>query len=237
MEKDKARLPQQRGRRRNAKRCMSRKRLILLVALLIVHTALNLIQFSGYEAVMLDDGSVAWQRIPFNQVLMDSLIGLLAVFLWLGANLCLCYGKKKAACVQSILAVLAVLAALTGIGELYIVVLAVGGPDWYGILPFYILLYNVMVLCAAISKKAQWHQYVAFAASCLMLFLPPWPNFPMAAFGGMGAVLAFDPQWKQKWKQKSQEQEKKALENTCYPALEAYKSELLKKKEGDKKDV
>lgn len=218
MEKDKARLPQQRGRRRNAKRCMSRERLILLVALLIVHTALNLIYYG-------------------NEFCVEPLISVLAVFLWLGANFWLCYGKKKAACVQSILAVLAVLAALTRIGKLYIVVLAVSRNDWYGILPFYILLYNVMVLCAAISKKAQWHQYVAFAASCLMLFLPPWPNFPMAAFGGMGAVLAFDPQWKQKWKQKSQEQEKKALENTCYPALEAYKSELLKKKEGDKKDV
>lgn len=218
MEKDKARLPQQRGRRRNAKRCMSRERLILLVVLLIVHTALNLIYYG-------------------NEFCVELLISVLAVFLWLGANFWLCYGKKKAACVQSILAVLAVLAALTRIGKLYIVVLAVSRNDWYGILPFYILLYNVMVLCAAISKKAQWHQYVAFAASCLMLFLPPWPNFPMAAFGGMGAVLAFDPQWKQKWKQKSQEQEKKALENTCYPALEAYKSELLKKKEGDKKDV
>lgn len=215
MEKDKARLPQQRGRRRNAKRCMSRERLILLVVLLIVHTALNLIYYG-------------------NEFCVELLISVLAVFLWLGANFWLCYGKKKAACVQSILAVLAVFAR---IGELYTVVLAVGGFDWYGILPFYILLYNVMVLCAAISKKAQWHQYVAFAASCLMLFLPPWPNFAMAAFGGMGAVLAFDPQWKQKWKQQSQEQEKKALENTCYPALEAYKSELLKKKEGDKKDV
>lgn len=223
MEKDKARLPQQRGRRRNAKRCMSRKRLILLVVLLIVHTALNLIQSYQYHGK--------------NKFWVEPLISVLAVFLWLGANFWLCYGKKKAACFHSIFAVLAVLAALTRIGELYIVVLAVGGSDWYGILPFYILLYNVMVLCAAISKKAQWHQYVAFAASCLMLFLPPWPYFPMAAFGGMGAVLAFDPQWKQKWKQKSQEQEKKALENTCYPALEAYKSELLKKKEGDKKDV
>lgn len=221
MEKDKARLPQQRGRRRNAKRCMSRRRIILLVVLLIVHTALNLLY---YETIKL------WVGLFIN---------VLAVFLWLGANFWLCYGKKKAACFHSIFAVLAVLAALTRIGELYIVVLAVGGSDWYGILPFYILilLYNVMVLCAAISKKAQWHQYVAFAASCLMLFLLPWPNFAMAAFGGMGAVLAFDPQWKQKWKQKSQEQEKKALENTCYPALEAYKSELLKKKEGDKKDV
>lgn len=218
MERNEARLPQQRGRRRNAKRCMSRRRLILLVVLLIVHTALNLIYYG-------------------NEFCVELLISVLAVFLWLGANFWLCYGKKKAACFHSIFAVLAVLAALTRIGELYIVVLAVGGSDWYGILPFYILLYNVMVLCAAISKKAQWHQYVAFAASCLMLFLPPWPNFPMAAFGGMGAVLAFDPQWKQKWKQKSQEQEKKALENTCYPALEAYKSELLKKKEGDKKDV
>lgn len=218
MERNEARLPQQRGRRRNAKRCMSRKRLILLVVLLIVHTALNLIYYG-------------------NEFWVEPLISVLAVFLWLGANLCLCYGKKKAACFHSIFAVLAVLAALTRIGELYIVVLAVGASDWYGILPFYILLYNVMVLCAAISKKAQWHQYVAFAASCLMLFLPPWPNFAMAAFGGMGAVLAFDPQWKQKWKQKSQEQEKKALENTCYPALEAYKSELLKKKEGDKKNV
>lgn len=226
MERNEARLPQQRGRRRNAKRCMSRERLILLVVLLIVYTALNLIQSYQYHGK--------------NKFWVEPLISVLAVFLWLGANLCLCYGKKKAACVQSILAVLALLAALTGIGELYIVVLAVGGSDWHGILPFYIiliLLYNVMVLCAAISKKAQWHQYVAFAASCLMLFLPPWPNFAMAAFGGMGAVLAFDPQWKQKWKQKSQEQEKKALENTCYPALEAYKSELLKKKEGDKKDV
>lgn len=223
MEKDKARLPQQRGRRRNAKRCMSRERLILLVVLLIVYTALSLIQSYQYNG-----------EIKFW---VEPLISVLAVFLWLGANFWLCYGKKKAACFHSIFAVLAVLAALTRIGELYIVVLAVGGSDWYGILPFYILLYNVMVLCAAISKKAQGHQYVAFAASCLMLFLPPWPNFPMAAFGGMGAVLAFDPQWKQKWKQKSQEQEKKALENTCYPALEAYKSELLKKKEGDKKDV
>ncbi len=223
MERNEARLPQQRGRRRNAKRCMSRERLILLVVLLIVYTALNLIQSYQYHGK--------------NKFWVEPLISVLAVFLWLGANLCLCYGKKKAACFHSIFAVLAVLAALTRIGELYIVVLAVGGPDWYGILPFYILLYNVMVLCAAISKKAQWHQYVAFAASCLMLFLPPWPNFAMAAFGGMGAVLAFDPQWKQKWKQKSQEQEKKALENTCYPALEAYKSELLKKKEGDKKDV
>lgn len=223
MEKDKARLPQQRGRRRNAKRCMSRERLILLVVLLIVHTALSLIQSYQYNG-----------EIKFW---VEPLISVLAVFLWLGANFWLCYGKKKAACFHSIFAVLAVLAALTRIGELYIVVLAVGGSDWYGILPFYILLYNVMVLCAAISKKAQWHQYVAFAASCLMLFLPPWLNFAMAAFGGMGAVLAFDPQWKQKWKQKSQEQEKKALENTCYPALEAYKSELLKKKEGDKKDV
>lgn len=217
MEKDKARLPQQRGRRRNAKRCMSRERLILLVVLLIVHTALNLIYYG-------------------NEFCVELLISVLAVFLWLGANFWLCYGKKKAACVQSILAVLAVFAR---IGELYIVLHAVGSYAWYSILPFYILilLYNVMVLCAAISKKAQWHQYVAFAASCLMLFLPPWPNFAMAAFGGMGAVLAFDPQWKQKWKQKSQEQEKKALENTCYPALEAYKSELLKKKEGDKKNV
>lgn len=223
MEKDKARLPQQRGRRRNAKRCMSRERLILLVVLLIVHTALSLIQSYQYHGK--------------NKFWVEPLISVLAVFLWLGANFWHCYGKKKAACFHSIFAVLAVLAALTRIGELYIVVLAVGGSDWYGILPFYILLYNVMVLCAAISKKAQWHQYVAFAASCLMLFLPPWPNFAMAAFGGMGAVLAFDPQWKQKWKQKSQEQEKKALENTCYPALEAYKSELLKKKEGDKKDV
>ena len=223
METDKARLPQQRGRRRNAKRCMSRERLILLVVLLIVHTALSLIQSYQYHGK--------------NKFWVEPLISVLAVFLWLGANFWHCYGKKKAACFHSIFAVLAVLAALTRIGELYIVVLAVGGSDWYGILPFYILLYNVMVLCAAISKKAQWHQYVAFAASCLMLFLPPWPNFAMAAFGGMGAVLAFDPQWKQKWKQKSQEQEKKALENTCYPALEAYKSELLKKKEGDKKDV
>lgn len=218
MERNKARLPHQRGRRRNAKRCMSRERLILLVVLLIVHTALNLIYYG-------------------NEFCVELLISVLAVFLWLGANFWLCYGKKKAACFHSIFAVLAVLAALTRIGELYIVLLAVGRNDWYGILLFYTLLYNVMVLCAAISKKAQWHQYVAFAASCLMLFLPPWPNFPMAAFGGMGAVLAFDPQWKQKWKQKSQEQEKKALENTCYPALEAYKSELLKKKEGDKKDV
>lgn len=223
MERNEARLPQQRGRRRNAKRCMSRERLILLVVLLIVHTALSLIQSYQYNG-----------EIKFW---VEPLISVLAVFLWLGANFWLCYGKKKAACFHSIFAVLAVLAALTRIGELYIVVLAVGGSDWYGILPFYILLYNVMVLCAAISKKAQWHQYVAFAASCLMLFLPPWPNFAMAAFGGMGAVLAFDPQWKQKWKQESQEQEKKALENTCYPALEAYKSELLKKKEGDKKDV
>ena len=199
------------------------QRLILLVVLLIVYTALNLLYYGTIKL---------WVGLFIN---------VLAVFLWLGANFWLCYGKKKAACFHSIFAVLAVLAALTRIGELYIVVvvLAVGGFDWYGILPFYILilLYNVMVLCAAISKKAQWHQYVAFAASCLMLFLPPWPNFAMAAFGGMGAVLAFDPQWKQKWKQKSQEQEKKALENTCYPALEAYKSELLKKKEGDKKDV
>lgn len=223
MERNEARLPQQRGRRRNAKRCMSRKRLILLVVLLIVHTALSLIQSYQYHGR--------------NKFWVEPLISVLAVFLWLGANFWLCYGKKKAACFHSIFAALAVLAALTRIGELYIVVLAVGGSDWYGILPFYILLYNVMVLCAAISKKAQWHQYVAFAASCLMLFLPPWPNFAMAAFGGMGAVLAFDPQWKQKWKQQSQEQEKKALENTCYPALEAYKSELLKKKEGDKKDV
>ena len=223
MERNEARLPQQRGRRRNAKRCMSRERLILLVVLLIVHTALSLIQSYQYNG-----------EIKFW---VEPLISVLAVFLWLGANFWLCYGKKMAACFHSIFAVLAVLAALTRIGELYIVVLAVGGSDWYGILPFYILLYNVMVLCAAISKKAQWHQYVAFAASCLMLFLPPWPNFAMAAFGGMGAVLAFDPQWKQKWKQESQEQEKKALENTCYPALEAYKSELLKKKEGDKKDV
>lgn len=225
MEKDKARLPQQRGRRRNAKRCMSRKRLILLVVLLIVHTALNLIYYG-------------------NEFCVELLISVLAVFLWLGANFWLCYGKKKAACVQSILAVLAVLAALTGIGELYIVLLAVSRNDWYGILLFYTLLYNVMVLCAAISKKAQWHQYVAFAASCFMLlasyfmlFWQSWLGLQMAAFGGMGAVLAFDPQWKQKWKQQSQEQEKKALENTCYPALEAYKSELLKKKEGDKKDV
>lgn len=223
MERNEARLPQQRGRRRNAKRCMSRERLILLVVLLIVHTALSLIQSYQYHGR--------------NKFWVEPLISVLAVFLWLGANFWLCYGKKKAACFHSIFAALAVLAALTRIGELYIVVLAVGGSDWYGILPFYILLYNVMVLCAAISKKAQWHQYVAFAASCLMLFLPPWPNFAMAAFGGMGAVLAFDPQWKQKWKQQSQEQEKKALENTCYPALEAYKSELLKKKEGDKKDV
>lgn len=74
-------------------------------------------------------------------------------------------------------------------------------------------------------------------ASYFMLFWQSWLGLQMAAFGGMGAVLAFDPQWKQKWKQQSQEQEKKALENTCYPALEAYKSELLKKKEGDKKDV
>lgn len=219
MEKDKARIPQLQGERRNAKRCMSRRRLILLVVLLIVHTALNLLYYGTIKL---------W---------VELLINVLAVFLLLGANLWLCYGKKKAACVQSILAVLAVLAVLARIGELYIVLLAVCRNDWYGIFPFYILLYNVKVLCAAISKKAQWHQYVAFAASCLMLFLPPWPNFPMAAFGGMGAVLAFDPQWKQKWKQKSQEQEKKALENTCYPALEAYKSELLKKKEGDKKDV
>ncbi len=231
MERNEARLPQQRGRRRNAKRCMSRERLILLVVLLIVHTALNLIYYG-------------------NELCVEPLISVLAVFLWLGANFWLCYGKKKAACVQSILAVLAVLAALTGIGELYIVLLAVSRNDWYGILLFYTLLYNVMVLCAAISKKAQWHQYVAFAASCFMLlasmllascfmlYLRSWPPyFAMAAFGGMGAVLAFDPQWKQKWKQKSQEQEKKALENTCYPALEAYKSELLKKKEGDKKDV
>lgn len=218
MEKDKARFPQLQDERRNAKRCMSRRRLILLVVLLIAHTALNLIYYG-------------------NEFWVELLISVLAVFLWLGANFWLCYGKKKAACFHSIFAVLAVLAALTRIGELYIVVLAVGGSDWYDILPFYILLYNVMVLCAAISKKAQWHQYVAFAASCLMLFLPPWPNFAMAAFGGMGAVLAFDPQWKQKWKQQSQEQEKKALENTCYPALESYKSELLKKKEGDKKDV
>lgn len=224
MEKDKARFPQLQGERRNAKRCMSRRRLILLVVLLIVHTALNLIQSYQYN------GEIKFWAEP--------LISVLAVFLLLGANFWLCYGKKKAACFHSIFAVLAVLAPLARIDELYIVVLAVGGyNDWYGILPFYILLYNVMVLCAAISKKAQWHQYVAFAASCLMLFLPPWPNFAMAAFGGMGAVLAFDPQWKQKWKQKSQEQEKKALENTCYPALEAYKSELLKKKEGDKKDV
>ncbi len=222
MERNEARLPQQRGRRRNAKRCMSRRRLILLVVLLIVHTALNLIQSYQYHGK--------------NKFWVEPLISVLAVFLWLGANFWLCYGKKKAACVQSILAVLAVFAR---IGELYIVLHAVGSYAWYSILPFYILilLYNVMVLCAAISKKAQWYQYVAFAASCLMLFLPPWPNFAMAAFGGMGAVLAFDPQWKQKWKQKSQEQEKKALENTCYPALEAYKSELLKKKEGDKKDV
>ena len=223
MERNEARLPQQRGRRRNAKRCMSRRRIILLVVLLIVHTALSLIQSYQYNG-----------EIKFW---VEPLISVLAVFLWLGANFWLCYGKKKAACFHSIFAVLAVLAALTRIGELYIVLLAVGRNDWYGILLFYTLLYNVMVLCAAISKKAQWHQYVAFAASCLMLFLPPWPNFAMAAFGGMGAVLAFDPQWKQKWKQKSQEQEKKALENTCYPALEAYKSELLKKKEGDKKDV
>lgn len=219
MEKDKARFPQLQDERRNAKRCMSRRRLILLVVLLIAHTALNLYYYGKIKL---------W---------VELLINVLAVFLLLGANLWLCCGKKKAACVQSILAVLAVLAALTRIGELSIVLLAVCRNDWYGIFPFYILLYNVMVLCAAISKKAQWHQYVAFAASCLMLFLPPWPNFPMAALGGMGAVLAFDPQWKQKWKQKSQEQEKKALENTCYPALEAYKSELLKKKEGDKKDV
>lgn len=226
MEKDKARLPQQRGRRRNAKRCMSRERLILLVVLLIVHTALSLIQSYQYHGK--------------NKFWVEPLISVLAVFLWLGANFWLCYGKKKAACFHSIFAVLAVLAALTRIGELYIVVLAVGGSDWYGILLFYILLYNVMVLCAAISKKAQWHQYVAFAASCFMLlasyfmlFWQSWLGFQMAAFGGMGAVLAFDPQWKQK----SQEQEKKALENTCYPALEAYKSELLKKKEGDKKNV
>ena len=221
MEKDKARFPQLQDERRNAKRCMSRRRLILRVVLLIAHTALNLYYYGKIKL---------W---------VELLINVLAVFLLLGANLWLCCGKKKAACFHSIFAALAVLAALTRIGELYIVLHAVGSYAWYSILPFYILilLYNVMVLCAAISKKAQWHQYVAFAASCLMLFLPPWPNFAMAAFGGMGAVLAFDPQWKQKWKQKSQEQEKKALENTCYPALEAYKSELLKKKEGDKKDV
>lgn len=177
---------------------------------------------------------------------MEPLISVLAVFLWLGANFWLCYGKKKAACVQSILAVLAVFARM---GELYFVLHAVGSYVRYIILPLYILilLYNVMVLCAAISKKAQWHQYVAFAASCFMLLASmllasmlsgqSWPYFARAAFAGMGAVLAFDPQWKQKRKQKSQEQEKKALENTCYPALEAYKSELLKKKEGDKKDV
>ena len=98
MEKDKARLPQQRGRRRNAKRCMSRKRLILLVALLIVHTALSLIQSYQYHGK--------------NKFWVEPLISVFAVFLLLGANFCLCYGKKKAACVQSILAVLAVLAAL-----------------------------------------------------------------------------------------------------------------------------